>query len=287
MELPASVCHQCKETRQDLLAYDPHDAMSDLKYYCTQCWKASCGAVPGKTLMGMPDVDDFAGWLEPWWNTGDEKPLAKVFVTDFGFPTPRMLVHQTFSGLSSVLVSHGATVVNNVDAASSRTTILTALGLPMDTQVGLVVWGSPHPNTFCDIIPQDTLQAHASGNRAYKEEAVSMLANTWPEADVYMPAPKYYGFANAKKLRVPSWHGLQYYPMASSQSSYQRLCDEEHTVVLAHEKYENPEELEVNLAKKVKAALGRDEHVLFFGEYICTLSFSCCMPAAVAGTFPY
>ena len=272
IQLPA-ICSQCN-MKGPLFMWDPYDKWSDLHFYCKNCWALRGCDLPGKSLMTWLGKLELQHVASKFANHNTHSPLSNVYVTDFGFPKSGMLVHQTFQALSSCLETYGAHVVNNIDATCKRSTILEQLGLAIDDKIAMVVWGSPHPNSFTDLLAGSDLN-YANGNNAYKQAAFDMLVSKWPECKCYMPAPKYYNLPGAVPLVVSSACGLQYFPMASSESSYQRLCKEEDAMVVCN----SPEWSKVDLRSEVQQVLeNNDGKIIFFGEYICTLSFFCCVP---------
>ena len=276
LSLPG-LCASCSDQRgtaNNLYMYDPYDEMSDQQFYCKECWQKSGIPVPGKALLQWFSQRQ---WSQIYMHArrrsvAGSSRLSNVYITDFAFPSKASLVFQAKDALSSALQSHGANVHDGVDATASRESILSQLGLGQDEHISLVVWGSPHPHSFTEILPQDAITERS--NAGYKSAAFDMLKSKWPSSCCVVVAPNYYGLPGAIPLKVPPQHEVQYWPMASSSSSYQRLCDENHIIALTN----MPGLTSMVLRTLVQSIVKIGGKVIFFGEYICTLSFTCCIP---------
>jgi len=270
---PPAACALCDGADEALYMWDPYDACSDLAFYCQGCWLRSCGLVPGKALFwpcraAREEPERVAS------SPHAHSAYKNVLGTDFGFPTPGMLVHSNFLENTKAMQRLGVRLQNRIDATAPRAEILCALELSVEQRVGLVCWGSPHPNSFTELLPRQDLRT--SSNSEYKASMFEFMKRQFPEANVFMPCPRYYNLPGARFMKLDAVGDVRYEPMASCTNSFQRLASE--AMVLADGPDVDAKAETVDLRMAVQDCLRRHEVVIFFGEYICSLSYCAVMP---------
>lgn len=165
----------------------------------------------------------------------------------------------------------GAVILNNVDATNGAETMAKIGGKPW-----LVVWGSPHPNTFNDLFPKLQI-GNSVTTRSYKQSVVGVLHEEFLGANVVMPHPSYYNLDNTVKVVLPCVNGVRYSPMASCEDALQRLCSPDD--VLATFAGHDVEQFITDGALHLRAlclhGLRNGKKIIFMGEYICDLSYVC------------
>lgn len=264
--LPPTGCESCAATGQTVYMLDPYNESSTITWHCVDCWK-SFGGVPDKALM-WPWA---AGPTFPLEHTPSTM-LSTVFVTDFGFPQPHMApVFHVFEHRKIALQHQGAHVINHVDATDAEA-IRRDIGEPW-----LVIWGSPHPNTFNELFAKHLLDGLGG---TYKAAAMDYMKASYPGSNVVMPHPSCYELPGATRMAVPTVRGVRYTPMASSKDALQRLCPPSKVMVVASGPDVDgclDESGVFDLRGLVQRGIAKGKLIIFFGEYICELSYTCCL----------
>jgi hypothetical protein len=242
---------------------DPYNQASTLTWHCVRCWD-NYGGVPGKAVAYPWPLGAFV-------NDSPTRKLANVFVTDYGFPKQHMIpAHTVYLRRTQALIHHGATVLDHVDATNGTDTMSKIGGRPW-----LVVWGSPHPNTFNDLFP--LFNPDGLTNKEYKASVVAALKEQYPGANIVMPHPSYYDIDGAVVLSLPPSDGVTYTPMASGTDTLQRLCAPENVraTYYGSEVEGAITESGLNLRALCQHGIATGKCIIFMGEYVCDLSYVC------------
>ena len=96
-----------------------------------------------------------------------------------------------------------------------------------------------------------------------------------------MPHPSYYELPGAVHIRSDTIDGVTYVPMASQTDCLQKLCNPSDVMATYHGWFAEQFIVDgiLNMRDLVQCAITRGYHVTFMGEYICDLSYVCCMPS--------
>ena len=268
VELPPSTCYSCRSepsATDPLFMLNPWYPNSLLTWHCERCWKYHCGSVPGAVTQWPADRC-----------TSNARPigldLSTVYVTDFGFPQPGMWpVYQVFKQRTGLLEAAGVHIINNVDATNAKANV------DKFGEIWLCVWGSPHPNSFTEILPSTDVAAPNFTNGEYKSFIFRWMIQAYPQSNIVMPHPSYYELDGAVPMEVHKIRNVTYAPMASCTNLYLRLCGPAETKALCHGSdvvYTSTGT--VDLRATVQRGLAKRKTIVFFGEYTSELSFTCC-----------
>ena len=267
VESSPTSCRSCSTSYGVLWMMNPGNALSTGTFHCTECWRLH-GGVPAKAV-GFP-------WPAGAAVSGPPRSvLSNVKVTDFGWPEEKMVQpHTVCMQRQAILKHYGATCHNFVDATNG-TAVLEQLGID---GIDVAVWGSPHWRTFNTLFPDlDPTRFETNGD--YKAIIVPELMKQYPGAAIVVPHPAYYMLEGAVPVTLPCVDGVQYTPMVSMDDCLMRLCKPNQVMATYHGDFVDASIINGTLWLRnlIKRAIMERKRVVFFGEYICDLSYVCCM----------
>ena len=106
---------------------------------------------------------------------------------------------------------------------------------------------------------------------------VGVLRDEYPGANIVMPHPSYYNIADTVKLNLPVVNGISYMPMASCTDALQRLCPAGDVKAMCHgeDVARHVSNNVLDLKALCEEGVRCGKKIVFFGEYICDLSYVC------------
>ena len=106
---------------------------------------------------------------------------------------------------------------------------------------------------------------------------VGVLRDEYPGANIVMPHPSYYNIADTVKLSLPVVNGISYSPMSCCTDVLQRLCPAGDVKAIWHgeDVARHVSNDVLDLKTLCEEGLQSGKKIVFFGEYICDLSYVC------------
>ena len=244
VESSPTCCRSCSTSNGVLWMMNPSNPLSTCTFHCTECWN-EYGGVPPKAV-GFP-------WPAGVAVSGPERSvLSNVSVTDFGRTEPGIFQYHTACMQKLAVLEHnGATCHNFVDATNGKA-VLDQLGID---RVDVAAWGSGSMMLCVELMKQ------------------------YPGAAIIMPHPAYYMIEGAVPVILPCVDGVQYTPMVSMDDCLMRLCKPNQVMATYNGDFVDGSIINGTLWLRnlIKRAIMEGKCVVFFGEYICDLSYVCCM----------